>query len=114
LVIAQINPKEEVLTSIWCGELKLDRIGMYDNFFKLGGHPLLAARVSARLREAFQIELPLPALFEVPSVDRLTRRVEVARSVAAIVEGDAAELIDDVANEKGAEQDVERPRRGLA
>ncbi|MEY2393827.1 MAG: hypothetical protein QOF94_172, partial [Acidobacteriaceae bacterium] len=70
---------EEVLAGIWSEVLKLDRVGVRDNFFELGGHSLLAMRVMARLRDAFQIELPLRALFEAPSVEELAVRVDAER-----------------------------------
>jgi pristinamycin I synthase 3 and 4 len=75
--VAPRNPTEEVLASIWCELLKLDRVGVHDNFFELGGHSLLAMRLLARIRDAFQIELPLRTLFEVPTVAGLAKRVEV-------------------------------------
>src|SRR5262249_33190861 len=70
---------EEVLAAIWCEVLKLDRVGVEDNFFELGGHSLLAMRVIARVREEFEVELPLRALFEAPRVGDLARRVEAGQ-----------------------------------
>src|SRR5256885_4996399 len=74
--VAPRTPVEDVLASIWCEVLKLDRVGMHDNFFELGGHSLLAMRVIARLRQAFQVELPLRVLFQFPNVDRLADWIE--------------------------------------
>src|SRR6185312_2549169 len=73
------TPTEEVLASIWAEVLKLDRVGMHDNFFELGGHSLLAMRVVARVREAFNVELPLRTLFEAPSVGELANRIGFAQ-----------------------------------
>ncbi|MEG4072289.1 amino acid adenylation domain-containing protein [Microcoleus sp. Pol14C2] len=55
---------EEVLAAIWAEVLKLEKVGIYDNFFELGGHSLLATQVISRVRQAFQVELPLHRLFE--------------------------------------------------
>jgi amino acid adenylation domain-containing protein len=59
---------EEVLAVIWAEVLKLEKVGIYDNFFELGGHSLLATQVISRVRQAFQVELPLHRLFESATV----------------------------------------------
>jgi amino acid adenylation domain-containing protein len=77
------SPTEEVLAGIWCALLGLDRVGVLDNFFELGGHSLLATRVTARLREALGVEVPLRALFEAPTLQRLAAQVDELRRAAA-------------------------------
>jgi acyl carrier protein len=59
---------EEVLAAIWAEVLKIEKVGIYDNFFELGGHSLLATQVISRVRQAFQVELPLHRLFESATV----------------------------------------------
>ncbi|HLM58539.1 MAG TPA: amino acid adenylation domain-containing protein [Pyrinomonadaceae bacterium] len=59
---------EEMVASTWSQVLRLENIGVHDNFFALGGHSLLATQVVTRLRETFQIELPVRSLFESPTV----------------------------------------------
>ncbi|MEO1350731.1 MAG: amino acid adenylation domain-containing protein [Cyanobacteria bacterium J06635_15] len=48
--------------------LPSDRIGLHDNFFDLGGHSLLAMQLITRLRQTFDVEVPLQALFESPTI----------------------------------------------
>lgn len=67
---------EETLVAIWCEVLKLDRIGIHDNFFALGGHSLIATQVISRIRRAFRVELSLPNLFESPTVASLAERID--------------------------------------
>ncbi|MBD2083577.1 non-ribosomal peptide synthetase [Trichocoleus sp. ST-U3] len=78
---AYIAPRtaiEEVVAGIWTQVLGLEQVGMRDRFFDLGGHSLLATQVISRLREAFQVEIPLRSLFESPTVAGLAERIETA------------------------------------
>jgi acyl carrier protein len=70
------NEVERKLAGIWAAVLGTDRVGVHDNFFQLGGHSLLALQVMARLRQAFQTEVPLRRLFETPTVAGLAEAVE--------------------------------------
>jgi len=72
------TPVEEVVAGIWADVIEKQAVGRYDNFFDLGGHSLLATRVASRLRQAFQIEVPLRALFESPTVAEIAERIETA------------------------------------
>jgi len=68
---------EEMIALLWSQVLGIQPVGVEDDFFALGGHSLLAADLVALTREAFQVDLPLRALFEHPTVAGLA--VEVAR-----------------------------------
>jgi acyl-CoA synthetase (AMP-forming)/AMP-acid ligase II/acyl carrier protein len=70
---------EAKLAAIWAQVLRLDTVGVHDNFFELGGHSLLATQVLSRLREAFQLELPLRRLAEAPTVAELAKYIETVR-----------------------------------
>ncbi len=70
---------EEMVASAWAEVLKLDRVGIHDNFFSLGGHSLLATQVVARVRRTLEVELPLRAMFEAPTVAEFAKRIEAIR-----------------------------------
>ncbi|HET9917807.1 MAG TPA: phosphopantetheine-binding protein, partial [Candidatus Binatia bacterium] len=69
------TPVEEILANIWCTVLKLDKVGIHDNFFDLGGHSLLATQIISRICSAFRIELPLRRIFESPTVAEMAMLV---------------------------------------
>lgn len=70
---------EEQILNIWSEVFKREKIGIHDNFFDLGGYSLLAIQIVSRLRQALDIEVILPHLFESPTVAELAQRVEVIR-----------------------------------
>ena len=74
--VAPRSPIEERLASMLAPLLGLDKVSVEDNFFLLGGHSLLGTQLIARVRDAFGVELALRALFEAPTVARLSAQVE--------------------------------------
>ena len=77
--VAGRTPAEELLAEIWSHVLGVERVGIYDNFFQLGGHSLLATQVVSRIREAFQVEIPLRSMFEAPTVAGLAENIDLKR-----------------------------------
>jgi amino acid adenylation domain-containing protein len=67
------GPIEQIVAAVWMDILNLDRLDTRDDFFALGGHSLIAARVMYRLSDIFQIDLPLLLLFKAPNVAALSR-----------------------------------------
>ena len=66
---------EEILATIWAEVIGLDQVGIYDNFFHLGGDSIQATQLISRIRDKCQIELPLRYLFESPNVSELSQRI---------------------------------------
>ncbi len=89
------NPVEERLAAIWSELLRLDWVGLDDDFFALGGHSLLATQLASRLRRDFQIDLPLSRLFELRRLEDLAGEV-LERTLAQAAGGEMDELIDEL------------------
>jgi len=83
------TPTEHTLVTIWEDLLGIDQVGIRDDFFGLGGHSLLATQLVSRIRDQLQVNLPLNALFDNPTVAGLATAVETLRW--AMSANDAAE-----------------------
>jgi amino acid adenylation domain-containing protein len=70
---------EQIVAGIWCQVLGVDNVATHDNFFDMGGHSLLATRVLSRVRDSLQIELPLRAVFDEPTIAGFAELIEQAR-----------------------------------
>jgi acyl carrier protein len=86
------NDTEQVLVDIWQDVLGVERVGIYDDFFDLGGHSLLINKVAGRLKQKIGIELPLRTLFEVPTIAALS---EILQSLSIDNNDNALESLDD-------------------
>jgi acyl carrier protein len=69
--VAPDNPTQEAIAAIFGQVLKLEKVGIDDNFFEIGGNSLQATQVISRLRENLSLELPLRYLFEQPTIEDL-------------------------------------------
>jgi NAD(P)-dependent dehydrogenase (short-subunit alcohol dehydrogenase family) len=74
--VAPRNETECVIANICSKLLGIEQVGIYDNFFEMGGHSLLAIQFIARLREAFHTDISLRDFFESPTVFSLARIAE--------------------------------------
>jgi surfactin family lipopeptide synthetase A len=80
--VAPRTPTEKTIAQIWAQILKLEQVGIHDNFFDLGGHSLLATQVISRMRSTIHADLSLRTLFEKPTVAGLAESVLGIQSVA--------------------------------
>ncbi len=80
--IASRDPTEESLTKIWSAILKVDQLGVRDNFFDLGGQSLLAVALFARIEKEFGKKLPLAMLFRAPTIEQLAKALKSGTDAA--------------------------------
>ena len=69
--VAPRTPTEQKLADIWSKVLNLERVGIHDNFFDIGGHSLLAIQAVMRVNQSSTSKLSLPMVFEHPTVASL-------------------------------------------
>ncbi|MFC3965951.1 non-ribosomal peptide synthetase, partial [Nocardia jiangsuensis] len=73
---APVTPVQEAIAAVFAEVLDLDRVGVDDDFFSLGGNSLIATRVAARIGAALGTTVPVRTLFEAATVEALAARVE--------------------------------------
>jgi amino acid adenylation domain-containing protein len=103
--VAPRNPIEQELAQIWAELLRLERVGVEDNFFEIGGHSLLATQIASRVRQSFHVELPLRELFSSPTIAALAQLV-TAQQIERENSDELAALLDDL--ESLADDEVAR------
>ena len=116
--VAPSTPIEEMIASAWREVLNLERIGAHDNFFDVGGHSLLAAKVVSLVRNQMNVDLSIVDLFQAPTIaalaELLAPRVaeksardefdRLMREIAEMTEAEAQCLLD--AELQMKEQDI--------
>jgi acyl-coenzyme A synthetase/AMP-(fatty) acid ligase/acyl carrier protein len=106
------TPIEELLANIWCEVLKLEQIGIHDNFFDAGGHSLLAARVVSKVRAMLDIEFGMVDVFQAPTIEGLAELLQ-AREIQQQPEDELATLLKELAalSDEGAQNRFDRESR---
>jgi acyl carrier protein len=64
---------EEVLAEIWAEILEVERVGIEDDFFVLGGHSLKAIQLISKIRQTLEIEVSVRQLFNHSTISQLTQ-----------------------------------------
>jgi len=75
---------EDLLAGLMAHILKREAVNREDNFFELGGHSLLATQLIARIRDNFQIELPIQSVFDHPQLSTLATAIETATGTISL------------------------------
>jgi acyl carrier protein len=118
--VAPGNPLEAQLAAIWKEILGCDQVGIHDNFFEMGGHSILIIRLISRVRDAFDIELPIRVLFDSPTVAELALKIDknphaqpklntsamLLEKVNQLSDSEVTKLLATVRNRQPAAQDV--------
>ncbi|MEQ1559088.1 MAG: amino acid adenylation domain-containing protein [Methyloglobulus sp.] len=76
--VAPRDEAEQEIADIWQQILGVEQIGIYDDFFDLGGHSLSAVQVIAKIQESFDIKVPVKTIFESPTVAEFVDRLAEA------------------------------------
>ncbi len=94
--VAPATETERLIAEIWQELLGKKRVGATDDFFALGGHSLLGVQLISRLRETFQVEIPMRRVFDETTVRRLAGVVEetILQEIGQLSEQEAEQLLD--------------------
>ena len=103
--VAPRDTIEQTLAKLWSDLLRLERVGIRDDFFELGGHSLIATRLVSQIRKEFGVEIPLRAIFESTTIERLSLEI-TGRQTASIASEDVEQLLShlEALPEEAAEQ----------
>ena len=74
--VAARNEIDEFIEGVWKDVLRLNKIGIRDNFIALGGHSLAAIRVTSRINEELGMEIPLNKVFNLPTIEEYSNYLE--------------------------------------
>lgn len=110
--VAPRTALEEIIAAIWSEIVGVKRIGVHDNFFELGGHSLLAMQVISRIREEFEVDIPVRSLFDGMTVENLAATVlerepeagrseKIARTLKAVAEMPEEDILKMISAQKG-------------
>ncbi|GAC1349301.1 MAG: hypothetical protein NVS4B7_09300 [Ktedonobacteraceae bacterium] len=96
VIAAPTTPIEMQLTEIVASILKLDQVGIDENFFMIGGHSLLGTQLIAQVASAFGVNLTLRSLFNAPTIRQLAAEVErlIIAKIESMSDDEALQLLE--------------------
>src|SRR6185503_16464243 len=86
LATSYLAPRDDIertLVGYWQELLGVDKVGVEDSFFDLGGHSLIAVRLFSKVKSAYRVEYPISVLFEAPTIARCAALIKSAVGDAA-------------------------------
>jgi acyl carrier protein len=94
--VAPRTEAEEVLAEIWAEVLGVERVGVHDSFFDLGGHSLLIMRLLARIRDTLDLRISIRTVFSMPTLEAMAGEIErrLYEDIAGMSEDEAAQLVE--------------------
>jgi acyl carrier protein len=81
--VAPVTELEMTVGHIWEELLKVEQAGLHDSFFELGGHSMLATQLMSRVRDTFQVEIPIGNIFKYPTLKEFSTLVDAAMNDSA-------------------------------
>ncbi|MBN2528066.1 MAG: amino acid adenylation domain-containing protein [Deltaproteobacteria bacterium] len=103
MYVAPKHPNEKILCKIWGELLRLNKVGIHDNFFELGANSLLIVTAATRIAEAFKVELPEVKLFQHPTVADLSTFLQESENGETDFVNDAMERAARLQAKRGRE-----------
>jgi amino acid adenylation domain-containing protein len=85
--VAPRSELERGIASVWQEVLKVEKVGVHDNFFNLGGHSLLIVQVNSRVHEILRVDVPLVDMFKYPTVSSLAEHLSRESAAPAAARG---------------------------
>ncbi|WP_416196956.1 amino acid adenylation domain-containing protein [Pseudomonas sp. Teo4] len=92
--VAPQTPLQEQLAQVWQTLLKLEQVGLHDNFFDLGGHSLLATQMMMQIRQQLGVDVPLKALLQTASLEQFAEQVQQLQTDVQPVEDELAKSLE--------------------
>ena len=112
IYIAPRSSMERTIANIWQELLKLDKVGVNDNFFGLGGHSLLLVHAQSKVTEALRVKLSMVEMFQYPTVSALAEHLSMqggSMAAAAPERNQADTRIEALHRQRQLRQRAQRP-----